>query len=391
MRKIQWLQKGSKILAINFYPGFPCGVIMQSIISEFQSRGIQVVKIDIDHREYRKNPDIQAKFHSFLATALQKQKMDGLFCIQRDLRQVLASCHEEIPLLTFVTDPMLAIDSLTGDNDFIISWSATQAAYLKKRGYQNVIHIPMMADSFLRGNAIPQLQSDIIFFGNYWPRSPQEQKHELDGMENIQPGIREYIQHLIDLVVRRAFTGNLYELLDNYLPKSLDLQIPPSKIWFYIFIEATGKIRLQVLEKLASFDLKVIGYGWDHAPASESLRRCFLPCLAIHEQSHVFASAKINLNIASPGHWSAPTNRFFNIPGSECLELCDWSEGLDAYLQPETEMLYYRAEDDLSGSISSILSNYDDFQEVIAAGNAKVCQYYTYREWVTELFRQWSP
>ena len=100
----------------------------------------------------------------------------------------------------------------------------------------------------------------------------------------------------------------------------------------------------------------------------------------------MFASAKVNLNIAGPAHWGAPTNRYFNIPACGALELCDWSEGLDAFLVPDREMFYYCGSEDIEAQVETLLTHRSELSPVIQAARSQIAKRFTYAQWVDRVF-----
>ncbi len=365
---------------------------MNAILPHLRDRGIQVSFLQVPFHKLQ-DRNFATHFAQFLTAQIKQKNPDLLFCIQRDIREILAMANgndESLPTLTFITDPVVRIDHLKGNNDYIVSWSASMAQFLKKHGYKNVKVLPMMADSFEEGQNIPQIRSEVSFFGNYWSGGPREREARLQFYEERQPGLKQYAIELIDRFVRHEVEGNIYEVLETYPPPSGTLKENPKSFLNFILTEATADIRIRTLEQLTSFDLKIFGHGWKKSDASKQLQSHFYPNLQIKDQPHIFSSSIINLNIANPAHWGAPTNRYFNIPASGALELCEWSEGMNAFLLPGREMLYFNNPDDIANCVSGILSRRRELSGLIAAARNKIKEKYTYAQWIEELFNGFS-
>ncbi|RJP27843.1 MAG: glycosyltransferase family 1 protein [Candidatus Omnitrophota bacterium] len=381
-----------KILCIDFYPGFPGGEIMKAILPHWQKRGVMTPLLQIEFTKLQV-PQTAERFTRYLGEQLRRQKPDLLFCIQRDIRELTARAGISLgdtPTLTFITDAVARIDQLKQENDFIVAWSAQMGDYLKKNGYHNVIVLPMMADSFQKGNRVPQIQCEVSFFGNCWSGGSDQREAALQFFELRQPGLRRYTLELIDCFHQKTIEGNIYEVFETYPPPNGIIRVDPKSLFNFILNEATTRIRVETLERLSGHNLRVFGHGWEKTDASPQLRECFFPGLFIREQPHIFASSKINLNIANPAHWAAPTNRFFNIPASGELECCEWSDGMETFLRPDEEMCYFNGPDDIADRVSAILACREDYSAQIAAAQRQISERFNYAQWVEQLFKQWG-
>ncbi|MFH1739583.1 MAG: glycosyltransferase, partial [bacterium] len=158
-----------------------------------------------------------------------------------------------------------------------------------------------------------------------------------------------------------------------------------------LYITSNARQRIQVLESVAQYGLKLYGTdAWLTVPAEDSpLRKCYCgPVEYRTEFPLVCKSSDINLNINSLQDVHSPNMRIYDVPLLDGFLLSDWFPGADNFLVPDREMVFWRTIDELRRKIEYYLDHPDERQEVIQRGKQRILRDHTYDARADQLLRE---
>ncbi len=374
------------LLLVNPYPGMPGGIIADRITRGLKELGVSVAQHRVPF-ELLHDPKHIEIFCELLEWMIGTVKPDLVLSIQwgvRDLFKKSGRTFPDLPVHVYVLDANPTEDWLRHPLDRVIAYSEEFASYRRKihpTGKLITLWPPVDPDAGI--GMWSKYRSDVSFVGGVNTYSREYRNQVLDEWEKVQPGVRGYVNEMIDLSVTGMVTCNYYELFEHYPPPFKEFVLKKWQIWGLIRSAASGEYRLRILEAASQFDLKVWGGNFAELGASDRLRsKCTLESVPRVSAGDVYASAKMNLNCQGFAFKQAPTQRFLDIPAAGGFELCERSDGLAKAFPPDVAMAYYRSPEDMVKRIRYWLARDEERQELTTVSRRLVVTQRSYREWV---------
>ena len=147
------------------------------------------------------------------------------------------------------------------------------------------------------------------------------------------------------------------------------------------FIGQWNKVRQRLLERVATFDLKVYGPGWIKRVKKDSplCGKLFEP---VHpgELPKVYSASVIVLNIHLwfGGFTHGVNMRLFEAAGCAVCQICDFQEQIPELFVPEKEVVIFRNESELTQTVKRLLADRGKVSEIGAEAQLRAYRDHTY-------------
>ncbi|MBN2327454.1 MAG: glycosyltransferase [Candidatus Omnitrophica bacterium] len=324
-------------------------------------------------------PLLESSSKSILREDLLRTKPAWIFLINQTASQLcdyLQIPQSDRPLngkkwIWFLDDPHFFVDKPFEPNEYVFSFDAEYLDYL--RGFQPSAcgWLPLACDVGGEGKPDPRYSCDVCFVGGVIDQSSRRSQ--------LSPGMRAYVDRLVDLKLQNR-CKTFYQLAEEHpIAPGKQIQITPP-VAHYLYWEANNRLRIQTLESLQDYNLRI--YGNEHWPRllqGSPLAECFCgPIDPVTELPSLFASAQINLNIHSIQCRGSLNQRDFNAPVSGGFLLSDWVPAAGRFFSPGVEAIYWSGQDDLRRKIDYYLHRPEERQSVIRRGRRRISQDHTY-------------
>jgi spore maturation protein CgeB len=200
--------------------------------------------------------------------------------------------------------------------------------------------------------------------------------------------MRAYVDLLVGKKVEYSYLS-FDELVSRFpIAPGKCIQLNP-QVTHYLYWETNNRYRMQVLEALTDFDLRIHGNtDWPALIANSPLQRFFYgEADPVRELPDIFVSSKINLNIHSIQCMGSLNQRDFNAPVAGGFLLSDWVPACAKYFTAGEEAIYWSDISDLQAKIAYYLRHADERDAVVQKGRERVLRDHTYIQRVTQLLQ----
>lgn len=137
------------------------------------------------------------------------------------------------------------------------------------------------------------------------------------------------------------------------------------------FIGSWGVRREPMIERLFAegFRPLIVGNSFLKKPIFRKHPFAFRPSVPNEAMGKIYARHRVSLNIHSEVIRQGTNMRTFECAGYEIPQVVEWRDGIDAYFEPEKEILYFRNTDEMADQIRRLLR--DPAAAVRMAGAAR--------------------
>ena len=262
--------------------------------------------------------------------------------------------------------------------DFIWTWDTGYEDCFRRRRALSVDHVPYLAD--LDGvEAAPQdrFQSPVSYVGQVGVLD----SHRL-GLSEAEAALARRVGEEKARQLHRSYQSIVLECQREYgleLIHNENDELPPH-LRYGMYVAGNARRRIQVLERVRRFGLKLYGNReWLEVLGDHPLRDCYQgPADPRADVPSIFISSTVNLNIHSIQALASLNQRDFNCPLVGGFLLSDWVEQADRYFEPGREMIFYHDLDELEKHVEHYRTHPEDRDEVIHRGQARVMRDHTY-------------
>jgi len=304
----------------------------------------------------------------------------------------------------FADDPLygehlLLRHKITPDETYLIA-DYEWADPLKENGAERVLYMPGAATKIRRGKKRGSRACDVVFVGQV--------RDQRAFFEPLSPAWRDYCRRVIAEKIRFP-RKKVREVMAQFeapgeLPADRMDEFRQKLLW-----EANTQFRLQVLSRLADFDLRIYGNeDWVKLLPPEIARRCFRGVLRFQHLFEVYRNGKITLNIHSLQSYTCMNVRDFDVPAAGGFLLSDWLPRAEEIYRPGfvsdlplpreatsdpplPEVFFYRSLPELLKLIPYFLRQEGERRACIERARRKVLAEHTYAhraEWLGNLFER---
>ncbi|MGI6457932.1 MAG: CgeB family protein [bacterium] len=281
-------------------------------------------------------------------------------------------------LIWYLDDPHFFVDRTFERDEIVLCFDETYLEYLQSWQPAAVIFLPLAADMESGGEYREEFACDVCFVGGVIDQSGRRSQ--------LNETMQKYVDHLVELKLQQR-DKDFYELAaENPIAPGKGITITPP-VAHYLYWEANNRYRVQTLEALQNYDLRIYGNeDWQvvlqHSPLQEKFYGSAHP---VHDLPHIFSSARVNLNLHSVQCMGSLNQRDFNAPLAGGFLLSDWTPAAGKYFIPGKEAIYWSQIDDLKAKIEYYLNHRDERLEVIRQGRERVLWEHTYGMRVSRL------
>ncbi len=283
-------------------------------------------------------------------------------------------------LVWFLDDPHFFVNRPFEPNEFAFSFDETYLDFLEEMTPGGYGFLPLAADVSQMGNYDERYACDVCFVGGLIDQT--ERRNQLN------PEMRQYVDRLVDLKLQQR-SKSFFELAhENPIQQGKQITINP-QVGHYLYWEANNRYRLQVVQALSDYNLRIYGNEeWLRLLQGSKLIHRFLgPCDPVKELPNIFATVPINLNIHSVQCQGSLNQRDFNAPVSGGFLLSDWVPAAGKYFVPGEEAVFWSSIDELRSKIDYYLEHPSERLRIIENGRKRVLQEHTYPIRVEQLVR----
>lgn len=281
-------------------------------------------------------------------------------------------------IVWFLDDPSFFIDCPFESNEFVFSFDETYLKVLKEYHASQYGILPLAADMEIEGQYNKKWACDVCFVGGVIDQS--EKRNQLS------PDMRRYVDRLVELKLQNREKSYHQLALEYPIQPGKCISISP-QVAHYLYWVANNRYRLDTVNALTDFDIRIYGSDdWQHLLKGTPLEDRFFGSIdPVHELPHLFASAKINLNIHSIQCRGSLNQRDFNAPLAGGFLLSDWVPAAGRYFKPGVEAIYWSDFKDLRRKVAYYLKNEVERDEVIKNGQIRVRRDHLYKKRVKQL------
>lgn len=271
-----------------------------------------------------------------------------------------------------------------------------QAEYYKRKGYQNIFHLPLAADESVWKEAldcsakdIAKYSCDVAFVGKLYESDydylmgplPLYERGEMEGIINFQS--RLYGAYILDQMI----DDDRMERLNQFYCKASDNKFTVSKeeMEYACACEVTGRERRMALSLLASRCNLHVHSGSDCSAVPGVQNYGYVDYYS--QMPAVFANAKINLNISLKTIRTGIPLRVLDVLSCKGFLITNYQQELLSYFEPDVDLVIYEDVKDLISKTMYYLVH-DDLRKTIAGnGQRKVRELFGFDKKIEELLR----
>lgn len=283
-------------------------------------------------------------------------------------------------LVWYLDNPRFFIDRSFEENEHVLSFDPTYLDVIASHSPGVCGFWPLAADQSEAGSIRDEFRCDVCFVGGVIDQSARRSQ--------LPPAMQAYVDQLVEckLDERSKDFDQLAE--ENPIEEGKRIHIQP-QVAHYLYWEANNRYRIRLLESLTDFDLRVYGNpDWEILLKDSPLKERFYGAIdPVNELPHMFASAKINLNIHSVQCMGSLNQRDFNAPVAGGFLLSDWVPAAADYFEPGSEAVYWNSVDDMRNKINYYLQRPDERAAIMRRGAMRVQNDHTYLSRVSELLK----
>ncbi|MFH1422151.1 MAG: glycosyltransferase [Planctomycetota bacterium] len=149
------------------------------------------------------------------------------------------------------------------------------------------------------------------------------------------------------------------------------------------FVGQWNKVRQELLEKAAAFDIKVYGPGWHKRVKKNSplYGKVFEP-VYISELAKVYSASSIVLNIHLwyRSYTHGVNMRLFEASGCAAFQVCDFQEQISDNFIPDKEVVVFRNEEEFVDVCRRFLSDKESAKQIGEASQKRAYSDHTYEK-----------
>ena len=343
----------------------------------------------------------QAEFVENLLKAVLEFKPDFALTINHlgvDREGVFTELLErlELPLASwFVDNPHLILFQYAGLKNpwlSIFTWDADNVSSLKGEGFHHVFYLPLAATPARyeaaraaaragRFTAPSEWKAPVSFVGNSMVykvaqrmKAAKPSKPLLLAYKQIAAGFAAHPERS----VYAYLTAHHPELMSAYER----LGSMERRLAFETMItwEATRQYRAACLKPILEFTPLLVGdKGWRLTfPAAPPGVRLHPELSYYTDLPFFYPLSDINFNCTSAQMKGAVNQRVFDVPAAGAFVLTDWRAQMDDLFEPEKEVVFYRAPEEVPELIKYYLAHPEARARVAAAARKRVLAEHTY-------------
>ncbi len=283
-------------------------------------------------------------------------------------------------IVWFLDDPSFFIDRPFESNEYVFSFDETYLKVLKEHHATHYGILPLAADMEIEGQYDKKWACDVCFVGGVIDQS--EKRNQLS------PDMQRYVDRLVELKLQNREKSFHQLALEYPIEAGKCISISP-QVAHYLYWEANNRYRLETVKSLEDFDIRIYGSDdWQNLLKGTSLENQFFGSIdPMNELPHLFASAKINLNIHSIQCRGSLNQRDFNAPLAGGFLLSDWVPAAGRFFKSGVEAIYWSDFKDFRRKVAYYLENEDERHDVIEKGKMRVRQDHLYEKRVIQLLK----
>ncbi len=255
---------------------------------------------------------------------------------------------------------------------------------LKRYGAKNVRYLPGAVTNIRRGKRRGKHKCDIVFVGQVRDQSAF--------FARLSPAWKAYVERVIAEKLRFP-RKDVYEVLHQF-PKpeeiAMDLfdELKQKILW-----EANTRFRVQVIQSLAQYDLRIYGNeAWLKWLPDAVAKRCYKGVLHYKHLFEVYRNAAITLNIHSLQTYTCMNVRDFDVPASGGFLVSDWLPRAEEIFQPgfatdlpleeskQPDVFFYRSFVELQKIVDYFLVHKEERDQCVERARNRVLSRHTYKE-----------
>lgn len=375
-------QKCHKILCIEFWEDCPGGDILDGIAAALVLHNLDVYRLVLPSSLASPHAIERRQYYPLVLSALDKIKPDLIFSVQYDIGYLLPPpvCKElQCPNVIYCVDYVV---NEIGEGCEWRLFIASSSEILRSTNsfYRCSTYIPYGAISMPIINFPSAKYACPISFIGDCGMDKVLRKQKADQLRNA--GMLDMAEDMIQQLLTGA---NLAELcrcdpVCNYSPEE------KSVIRFYVLLESLRRRRLQYVEALLPFGIRVYGSNWKEISENPGFQKAACGPLPFRKRFSLYASSMINLNIHTPDRHNSPNTRFYEIPVARGFMITDWQQSYERFLSSE-ETVYYKDTESLVAKVNYYLHHPDAREPFIERAYTRMQSALTWNRWV-EVFLQ---
>lgn len=141
-----------------------------------------------------------------------------------------------------------------------------------------------------------------------------------------------------------------------------------------------GSTRESILSRLADYDIKIWGDGWQHSSDKLLRPRWMGRSLGSKEIAKAYSGAKLTLNVTYPHSITQPNMRTFEAPACGALLLNDSLPGIGGFFDVGKEIETYSSVEELIEKIDYYLAHPQEAAQIAKAGQRRAHSEHTYEK-----------
>lgn len=347
------------------------GLFKRRILRQLQNRGWTVWMAEA--------PLLEPQSRIRLRDDLLQKKTDWILLINQSAAQFYE--YLSIPLslrplsckkwIWFLDDPHFFTDRPFESGEFVFSFDSTYVDYLQSLHPGGCGILPLACDVEEEGMYDERFACDVCFVGGVIDQSARRAQ--------LPPEMQAYVDRLVERKLQAREKTFEQLSVENPIAPGKQIQITPL-VAHYLYWETNNRYRIQTLEALSDYDLRIYGNeDWPKLLRDSLLQNRFLGSIdPVSELPSAFVSAKINLNIHSIQCRGSLNQRDYNAPAAGGFLLSDWVPAAGRFFDPGAEAIYWSSLDDLRWKIDYYLNEPQTKQRVVQKGRERVLRDHTY-------------
>ena len=143
------------------------------------------------------------------------------------------------------------------------------------------------------------------------------------------------------------------------------------------FVGTQHPDRVEMLDELTEWDLRVYGLGWDGV--EEPLKRCVRaePVYGL-KKTKVYSASRVSINVHGPHMIAGENFRVFEVAACGGASFSTFKPDLVHCFEPDVEVVVFDDADDLRKKLRHYLSSPDELDAIRDAGRRRVLAEHTY-------------
>ncbi len=277
----------------------------------------------------------------------------------------------------FLDDPHFFVDRAFEREEYVFCFDSTYLEYLHQFNPGGCAFWPLACDLEKEGRFDPHYACEVSFVGGVIDQSARRSQ--------LPPDMQAYVDRLVDLKLQHRYKSFDELALSHPVAPGKQIHITPP-VAHYLYWETNNRYRIQILEALRDFDLRIYGNeDWPLFLKDSPLQSHFHgPIDPVEELPSVFASSRINLNIHSVQCRGSLNQRDFNAPMAGGFLLSDWVPAAGRFFSPGIEAVYWSGIDDLRRKIAFYREKPEERNRIVQRGRSRVLLHHTYKHRIDE-------